>query len=70
MSSEIMHQIIATIESDVQSRPCAIEFEMAYQVRIVIERIKFAIKHVEQFGKPCDQMREAGLQLLGRLGSA
>jgi hypothetical protein len=40
---------------------------MAYQARIAIDRIKFAIKHVDQFGKPCDAMREAGMQLLDAL---
>jgi hypothetical protein len=67
MSSEIMHQIVATIEAEAKLRPCAIEFEMAYQIRIAVERIRFAIKHVEQFAKPCDQVREAGLQLLDAL---
>ena len=64
MSSEIMRQIVETIEADVLSRPSAIEFEMAYQARIAIDRIKFAIKHADQFGKPCDAMREAVMQLL------
>jgi hypothetical protein len=67
MRSEIMHQIVETIEADVQSRPSAMEFEMAYQARVVIDRIKFAIKHTEQFSKPCIHMREAGLQLLDAL---
>lgn len=67
MRSEIMRQIVETIEADVLSRPSAIEFEMAYQVRIAIDRIKFAIKHADQFGKPCDAMREAGMQLLDAL---
>jgi hypothetical protein len=67
MSSEIMRQIIETIEADVHSRPSAIEFEMAYQARTAIDRIKFAIKHADQFGKPCDTMREAGMQLLDAL---
>jgi hypothetical protein len=67
MSSEIMRQIVETIETDVQSRPSAIEFEMAYQARVAIDRIKFAIKHADQFGKPCDAMREAGMQLLDAL---
>ena len=62
-----MRQIVETIEADVFSRPSAIEFEMAYQARIAIDRIKFAIKHADQFGKPCDAMREAGLQLLDAL---
>ena len=67
MSSEIMRQIVETIEADVQMRPSAIEFEMAYQARVVIDRIKFAIRHAEQFGKPCEAMREAGMQLLDAL---
>ena len=40
---------------------------MAYHARVAIERIRFAIKHVEQFGKPCDQMRDANMQLLDAL---
>ena len=40
---------------------------MAYQARVAIDRIKFAIKHAEQFAVPCDAMREAGLQLLDAL---
>jgi hypothetical protein len=67
MSSEIMHQIVETIEAEVRSRPSPIEFEMAYQARIAIDRIKFAIRHTEQFGEPCSRMREAGLQLLDAL---
>jgi hypothetical protein len=67
MSSDIMHRILETIEAEVQSKPSAIEFEMAYQARVAIDRIKFAIRHVEQFSKPCIHMREAGLQLLDAL---
>jgi len=64
-----MREIAETIEAeaDAQSRLSAMEFEMAYQARVVIDRIKFAIKHTEQFSKPCMHMREAGLQLLDAL---
>ena len=62
-----MHQIIETIEAEVRSRPSPIEFEMAYQARVAIDRIKFAIKHTEQFARPCIHMREASLQLLEAL---
>jgi len=62
-----MHQIVEIIEAEVRSRPSAVEFEMAYQARIAIDRIKFAIRHTEQFSKPCIHMREAGLQLLDAL---
>lgn len=67
MSSEMMHQILEMIESEAYLRPSPTEFEMAYQARVAIDRIKFAIKHAEQFSKPCDQMREASLQLLEAL---
>ena len=64
MISGIMHQFL---EAEVRSRPSAIEFEMAYQARVAIDRIKFAIKHAEQFAKPCIHMREVGLKLLDAL---
>ena len=67
MSSEAMHQILEQIEADVHSRPSPIEFEMAYQARVAIDRIKFAIKHTEQFVPRADAIREAGLQLLDAL---
>jgi len=43
------------------------EFEMAYQVRIAVDRIRFVIRHADQFGKPCDAIRAAGMQLLDPL---
>ena len=67
MRSEIMHHIVETIEADVRSRPSPLEFEMAYQARVAMDRIRFAIKHAEQFSKPCIHMREASLQLLDAL---
>ena len=69
MSSEVMHQIVETIEAEVTLRPSPMEFEMAYQARVAIDRIKFAIGHTEQFAKPNVDMREAGMQLLDALWS-
>lgn len=43
------------------------EFEMAYQSRVAIDRIRCVIKHSEQFCPRSEQMREAGLQLLDAL---
>jgi len=40
---------------------------MAYQARVAVDRIKFAIKHAEQFAPRTDQMREVELQLLDAL---
>ena len=55
------------MERQVRSKPSPSEFEMAYQARVAIDRIRFAIKHAEQFGKHSQQMREASLQLLDAL---
>src|SRR4051794_20263133 len=67
MISEAMRQILQTIEYEVNSRPSAIEFEMAYHARIAIDRIRFAIKHTEQFGQNSGANHETGLQLLDAL---
>jgi hypothetical protein len=67
MLSGILRGIVEPIETEVRSRPSAAEFEMAYQARVAIDRIKFAIRHTEQFARPCDTMREASLQLLDAL---
>jgi hypothetical protein len=67
MSSEAVHQIVETIEDEMNSRRSAVEFEMAYQARVAIDRIRFAIKHTEQFAPRSDQMRDAVLQLLDAL---
>lgn len=67
MSSEFTQRIVQLIEADVVSRPSAIEFEMAYQARVASDRIRFAIRHAEQFARPSDTMREACLELLDAL---
>lgn len=67
MSSDAMREFLEIVEAEVQSRPTTTEFEMAYQARVAMDRIRFAIKHTEQFGPRTDQMREAGLQLLDAL---
>ncbi|MBV9081267.1 MAG: hypothetical protein JOZ62_01225 [Acidobacteriaceae bacterium] len=60
-------EILALIEAGLEARPSPMEFEMAYQARVAIDRIRFAIKHTEQFSPNTDQMRETGLQLLDAL---
>jgi hypothetical protein len=59
-----MHKILRVIEEEVNSRPSAIEFEIAYQARVAIDRIRFAIKQTVQFAPRTDAMRDAGLELL------
>ena len=67
MNSRMMHQIVEMIESEAHARPSPMEFEMAYQARVAMDRIRFAIKHAEQFGPQTEPLREAGLQLLDAL---
>lgn len=67
MNSVITEYFLDLIEAEVQRRPRAAEFEMAYQTRIAMDRIKFAIKHTEQFAPRTTEMREVGLQLLDAL---
>jgi hypothetical protein len=63
MTTKSIHQLLEIIEKEVRSTPSAIEFEMAYQARVVVDRIKFAIRQVEQYAKPCAEMHEGGLRL-------
>jgi hypothetical protein len=67
MASEAMKNVVAMIEASAQSRPSSAEFEMAYHVRVAIDRMKFAIKHTEQFAPSTDAIKEVGLQLLDAL---
>ena len=67
MSSEMMQQVLKMIEAEIQPRPTSIEFELAYQARVAMDRIRFAIKHTEQFGPKTQHMRDAAFQLLDAL---
>ena len=67
MSSEMVQQVLRMIDAEAQLRPAAVDYELAYQVRVAIDRIKFAIRQAEEFGPRTDQMREIGLQLLDAL---
>lgn len=62
-----MHEIVEMIESEAHSRPSPMEYEMAYQARVAMDRIRFAIKHADQFSTPSGQMRDASMQLLEAL---
>jgi len=67
MKSEVLQEFVAMIEADAQLRPSPGEFEMAYQVRVAIDRIRFAIKATEATRERPDELREAGIQLLDAL---
>jgi hypothetical protein len=67
MNAETTQQGVKIIESEVRSRASASEFEVAYQVRVAIDRIKFASRDVVDFSTPCAEMRDAALQFLDAL---
>ena len=67
MKSEVLQEFVAMIEADAQLRPSPGEFEMAYQARVAINRIRFAIKATEATRERPDELREAGMQLLDAL---
>jgi len=67
MNSEVMSQIKQIIDAKAQAQPTPMEYELAYQARVAMDRIRFAIKHTEQFAPHTDPMQEAGLQLLDAL---
>jgi hypothetical protein len=68
MNSETVDQILLMIEDTANSKPSASEFEMAYQSRVAIDRIRFAIRVTEQTADQPEQLREASFQLLDALG--
>lgn len=68
-----MKNVVAMIEANAQSRPAAVDFEMAYQVRVAIDRIRFAIRITEMNSQRSGLNAEALTQLadaLDRLDSA
>jgi hypothetical protein len=67
MRRELADEILTLMDARPHAEPTAMEFEMAYQARVASDRIRFAIKHTEQFAPHTDQMREAALQLLDAL---
>ena len=67
MPSELMQEVLQMIEAEAHSRPTAFDYELAYQARVAIDRIRFAIQHTEKFAPHTDHMREAGFQLLDAL---
>jgi hypothetical protein len=66
-SSELAKEVFSIVEAKLFDRPSPTEFEMAYQARIAIERIRFAIRASETARAGSVQSQEAGLQLLDAL---
>lgn len=67
MTARFVDEVLAELTLRVHSTPSAFEFEMAYQSRIVCDRLRFVIKNVEAFGRGSGPMRETCLQLMDAL---
>jgi len=67
INSEMMKRVVRSIEGEMVAKPSAFEFEMAYQARVAIDRIKFAIRQAEQFRPDSKEQNALGLQLLDAL---
>jgi hypothetical protein len=63
-----MRRVIEIVEGEVRSRPSGNDFEMAYQARLRMARIRFVIRHKEQFSATCVSLSDANLQFLNALG--
>jgi hypothetical protein len=67
MDTKLLQPVVATVESHLELRPSSVEFDMAYQTRVAIDRITFAIRQTEQFANRSAQARETALQFLDAL---
>lgn len=65
MRPETIRQGLTPVE--LCDRPSPLHFEIAYQSRVACDRIRFAIKHLEQFARGSEPAREVSLQLLDAL---
>ncbi len=67
MKTDLAKEVFAIVETKVRATPSPSEFEMAYQMRVAMDCIRFAIKATEQPGHTAEQSQEVGLQLMDAL---
>jgi diaminopimelate decarboxylase len=66
-SSELAKEVFSILETKLFERPSPTEFEMAYQMRVAGERIRFAIKAMDTIREGPVTVDEISLQLLDAL---
>jgi hypothetical protein len=66
-TAEFARKVIAMVQTEMPIRPAAIEFEIAYQAKVAVERIRFAIKQIDVQARDSAQLREVSLHLLDAL---
>ena len=67
MKTDAIEDVVSLLEAEIRSRPSPGEFEMAYQIRVAIDRIRFAIKATERSAKERSEVQQASLELLEAL---
>ena len=65
--TDLATEVFSLIEARFNSRPSAIEFEMAYQIRVAIDCIRLVIKATDVYDDEPQLVYEAGQQLLEAL---
>lgn len=66
-SSEFAREIFAILEAKIRCTPSPTEFVMAYQARVAVAKIRFAIKELERPNMNETVALEVGLQLADAL---
>jgi hypothetical protein len=66
-SSELAKEVFSIVEAKIRANPSPSEFELAYQARLAIDKIRFAVKQIEQANSNAAPLCEASLQLLDAL---
>jgi len=67
MTSVMKDKILATLGEARQDYQCSLHLELANQGRVVMGRIRFAIRQAESSDSECEQMREASFRSLDAL---
>ena len=67
MNQELANEVFDLLEREFKSESSSPAFELAYQARIAIDRIRFVIRQTENLLSQSAPGREAGLQLLDAL---
>jgi hypothetical protein len=67
VESKRAQEVFSLIEANLTSGPSSEEFQMACQVRVALDRIRFTVKQLEQIGVIANSVREVSLQLLNAL---
>jgi diaminopimelate decarboxylase len=66
-SAELAREVFSIVEKKIASERSSMEFEMAYQMRVAGERIRFAIKAMDTIKEEPVTVDEISLQLLDAL---